>query len=399
MKRQTDVWYEGDPSWSPDGKIIAVSRGIAKDGIHAELFALDAETGKETRMSDKLWAVIDSIQWDSSRSGVLMRAGEKTELHDQIYYMSYPSGKVTSITHDANNYIAASATTDFQKMCVVQREPNYQLYVVPNGDSKQAKKISDQQDDGFFGIAISKNGEIYYTSSRGETIEIHAMDQEGNKQRQLASTVYTNGISLSPDGSHVLFSSSSETELPGIWRVNVDGSGLKKLSSGNDQMPVMDPLGRWIYLQTWKSGVALTIMKIPAEGGSHVDVSGMSAFWPMPSPDGKTVYFAHIDDQQITMSLWSAPSDGGKAVHIFDFPSGYDGFFRLRPNSREVSYIVRNGGVANIWIQSIDGGPPKMYTNFSEDNIADHEWMPDGKSLVVSHGHSTADVVLITQEK
>jgi Tol biopolymer transport system component len=122
-------------------------------------------------------------------------------------------------------------------------------------------------------------------------------------------------------------------------------------------------------------------------------------FLPMPSPDGKSVYFAHFNEDQFSMSLWSVPSDGGKAIKIFELPQGYDGFFRLRPNSREISFLVRKDGVANIWTQSLDGEPAKMYTNFSEDNIAFFEWMPDGKSLVVSHGNSTADVVLITQEK
>jgi Tol biopolymer transport system component len=343
--------------------------------------------------------VIDGIEWDSSGRGVLVRGAERTELQDQMYYVSYPSGKVTSITNDANNYIASSATTDFKQLCVVQREPNFQLFMVPDGDAKKANKISDQQDDGFFGLAIAKDGEIYYTSTRGGNIEIRAMDQEGNKQRQIASTRITNGISVTPDGSRVLFSSSSPTELPGIWRVNVDGSGLKQLSSGNDDTPVMDPGGRWIFIQSWKSGTALTIMKIPADGGNHVDVSGMSGFYPLPSPDGKTVYFSHIDEEHNMMSLWSVPIEGGKPVQLFEFPPGYDGPFRFRPNSREISYIVRKDGVSNIWVQPLDGGTATMYTNFTEDNIVSFAWMPDGKSLVVSRGHSSADVVLITQEK
>ena len=119
----------------------------------------------------------------------------------------------------------------------------------------------------------------------------------------------------------------------------------------------------------------------------------------MPSPEGKLVYFAHIDEEHNTMSLWSVPIDGGKPARLFDFPPGYDAPFRFRPNSREISYIVRKDGVSNIWVQPIDGGPAKMYTDFSEDNIVSFGWMPDGKSLVVSRGHSSADVVLITQEK
>jgi hypothetical protein len=64
----------------------------------------------------------------------------------------------------------------------------------------------------------------------------------------------------------------------------------------------------------------------------------------------------------------------------------------------EVSCIVTKDGVDNIWVQPIDGGPGKMYTDFSEEYIRFFNWMPDGKSLVVSRGHSSADVVLISQE-
>ncbi len=318
-----------------------------------------------------------------------------------MYYVAYPSGKVTSITNDVNNYIASSATTDFKQLCVVQREPSFQLFVVPDGDTKKAKKISDQKDDGLLGIEIAKKGEIYYTSSRGGSVDIRAMDQEGNKQRLITSAPNLEGISLTPNGSQILFASMSATEAPSIWRVNVDGSGLKQMTFGtNDFFPIMEPAGRWILFTSWKTG-QMTIMKIPAEGGDHVDVSGISGFYPVPSPDGKTVYFRGFDEQNNIVSLWSVPIEGGKPARIFELPSGssFTEPIRWRPDTLEISYIVRKDGVDNIWVQPIDGGPAKMYTDFSEEYIVFFNWMPDGKSLVVSRGHSSADVVLITQEK
>ena len=142
----------------------------------------------------------------------------------------------------------------------------------------------------------------------------------------------------------------------------------------------------------------MTIMKIPAEGGDHTDVSGISGFYPVPSPDGKIVYFGHLDEQNNTVSLWSVPIEGGKPARLFEFHARSEPI-RWRPGTMEVSYVVTKDGVDNIWVQPIDGGPAKMYTNFSEEYMGFFSWMPDGKSLVVSRGHSSADVVLITQEK
>lgn len=393
-------WYIGDPSWSPNGDIIAVGLGFQKSGVHATLAAINVETGKESRMTDKIWITVDAVEWDSSGKGLMVRGAERSESLVQVYYVAYPSGKVTSITNDANNYIASSATTDFKQLCVVQREPNFQLFVVPDGVMKKAKKISDQKDDGLLGIEIAKNGEIYYTSSRGGNVDIRAMDQEGNKHRQITSVPQLLGISLTPNQSQILFSSTSATDAGSIWRVNVDGSGLKQLTFGtNDFFPIMEPASRWILFTSWKTG-QMTIMKIPAEGGDHMDVSGISGFYPVPSPDGKIVYFGHFDEQNITLSLWSVPIEGGKPARLFELPTGLsDSIFRWRPDTQEASYVVRKDGVDNIWVQPIDGGPAKMYTDFSEEYIVSFNWMPDGKSLVVSRGHSSADVVLITQEK
>ena len=119
--------------------------------------------------------------------------------------------------------------------------------------------------------------------------------------------------------------------------------------------------------------------------------------FPMPSPDGKILYFGHYDED-FTFGLWSVPTAGGKPAKLFELPPGTSTPLRWRPNLQEISYIVRKDGVDNIWVQPVDGGPAKMYTDFSEESIVSFNWMPDGKSLVVSRGHSSADVVLITQE-
>ena len=44
--------------------------------------------------------------------------------------------------------------------------------------------------------------------------------------------------------------------------------------------------------------------------------------------------------------------------------------------------------------QPIDGGEPKKLTDFKADVIFSFDWSRDNK-LVVSHGTSTSDVVLI----
>ena len=103
-----------------------------------------------------------------------------------------------------------------------------------------------------------------------------------------------------------------------------------------------------IVFTSWKTG-QMTIMKIPAEGGDHMEVSGISGFFPVPSPEGKMVYFGHLDEQSNTVWLWSAPIEGGKPTRLFEFPPSSPEPIRWRPDTLEVSYIVTKEGVDNIW--------------------------------------------------
>jgi hypothetical protein len=42
----------------------------------------------------------------------------------------------------------------------------------------------------------------------------------------------------------------------------------------------------------------------------------------------------------------------------------------------------------------VDGGPAEQLTDFKSDRIYSFDFSPDGKSLALARGNSTADVVL-----
>jgi hypothetical protein len=64
-----------------------------------------------------------------------------------------------------------------------------------------------------------------------------------------------------------------------------------------------------------------------------------------------------------------------------------------------VLYIDTRGGVSNIWMQPIDGSPPKPVTDFKSEHIFSFDWSRDGKQLAVARGTQTSDVVLISDFK
>ena len=87
------------------------------------------------------------------------------------------------------------------------------------------------------------------------------------------------------------------------------------------------------------------------------------------------------------------PIDGGP-LKVFDAKLGIPGRIRWTPDGRAVTYLSPQNGIFDIWSQPLDGGEPKRLTNFKADAIFSFDWSRDNK-LVISHGTSTSDVVLI----
>jgi hypothetical protein len=58
------------------------------------------------------------MEWFSDGKGLALTKGE--EYQRQIYYLSYPSGKLTPITNDPNDYAGAALSQDSKSLVTTQ---------------------------------------------------------------------------------------------------------------------------------------------------------------------------------------------------------------------------------------------------------------------------------------
>jgi Tol biopolymer transport system component len=70
---------------------------------------------------------------------------------------------------------------------------------------------------------------------------------------------------------------------------------------------------------------------------------------------------------------------------------------RFMPDAQGAVYQLDENGVVNLWVQSFNGAPRKQLTHFTEDNIGDFHWSPDGKKLGIVRRHNDQDAVLFTE--
>src|SRR5262249_24043555 len=119
---------------------------------------------------------------------------------------------------------------------------------------------------------------------------------------------------------------------------------------------------------------------------------------PAVSPDGKLIGFTSEEGSGANVTtLWVVvPFDGGAPLYNFKADPRRDSGIRFSPDGNSLTYTVTEHGVSNIWSQPLSGGPPKAVTDFKSDQIFDFAWSRDGKSLALSRGQLSRDVVLLT---
>nr|MDQ3042333.1 hypothetical protein [Acidobacteriota bacterium] len=189
------------------------------------------------------------------------------------------------------------------------------------------------------------------------------------------------------------------TGVPHLWRMNIDGSDQRQLTSGasGETGARFSPDGRWLVYRTalgrW------TVWKTPADGsGEPVQLTDKSSRSPTVSPDGRLIaYFYREDNGPWRIAV--APFEGGEPSRTFDIPALPTPSLRWMPDNRAVAYVVTQNGVSNIVAQPLDGGKPKQLTDFRQERIFSFDYSRDGKQLALSRGTINNDVVLISNFK
>jgi len=135
---------------------------------------------------------------------------------------------------------------------------------------------------------------LLYTSYKPGNPDIFYHDLTTGQRRIFAGFSGLNtSAAVSPDGTKVAMI-LSKSGSPNVWVCNLDGSDLKRLTTGiEDSSPCWSPDGRWICFAT-KVNERRELAKIPADGGAvqRIPTPGVAnPTDPCWSPDGKWIAF------------------------------------------------------------------------------------------------------------
>jgi len=394
--------FGGSPSWSPDGKTIAIMDYFGKTaGELGQFVALDVATGRKTQIApfSRVGQVLGS-SWLPDGSGLLVASsGPSTNWATQIILVSYPAGEFHRVTNDLNRYAEAVSTTrDGRQLVTVANEFANNIWVMPAAaTAAQAVQISSGKSEAL-SLDWTGDGRILSFTTASQRFEFNLRKSDGSGKTTILSESLPAVQPSACGARYLVFTGVRSQNGETIWRMDEGGGGLKEISSGPvNQNPVCSPDGQWVIYQSLND-TGNSVLRIPVDGGTATNLTPLTAYTPAVSADGKMVAFISQDGAVPNLRLrWVVvPSSGGAPLYTVNLDPRFGGRYRFTPDGKSLAYIVNEHGVANIWAAPLAGGDPKPLTDFKSDLIFDFAWSRDGKQLAVSRGQVSRDVVLLT---
>lgn len=396
------------PAWSPDGKVIIFTARIQPSkaaSTAASLVEVRVAGGRQKIFNTRRWDAIQAIEWLADGTGLIVAARDNASLlAHQLWQIDYPGGGARAITKDLNSYSSAGVTADMKSLVTILHRRIANLWIAPGNRASEAVQIhsGNSKDLGWtLGVEWLRDGKIIYGSTASGKEDIWLMNADGSNQKQLTTTAGANfEPAVSDDGRTVVYVSKAADAGQNLWKMNLDNGERAQLTDGGfDWRPDISPDGRWVvYMSIIKDSP--TLWKTSIGGGeAAVQLSDKIASVPRVSPDGRFIacfYRAQVD---MFSKLAVIPFDGGEPVKVFDrSPTTFvEAGIQWTPDGRALSFIDNRDGVSNVWLQPLDGSPPKQLTNFTSETIFRFAWSPDGKMIVAERGTETGDIVLINR--
>jgi|GEM_PF-81036 len=305
-----------DPSFSPDGKMLAFIRSNADVD---EIYLVPTTGGEPKRLTNDNRKIDEGLAWTPDGREIVFasnRAGSYT-----FWRIPIAGGTPERLVAGGDNVYAPAIARQGNRLAYTQYNSDMNIWRFEARRSSgrtnsPAKWISSTQAE--FSPQYSADGKrIVFISGRSGNIEVWVCDSDGSHPIQITSFGGPNVGTprWSPDGRQIAFDSNADT-YQDIYVISAGGGKPRRLTveTSHNARPSWSRDGKWIYFGSNRSGT-WQVWKAPSEGGQAVQVTKQGGREAFESPDGKFVYYTKGPE---ATSLWRTPVAGGEEIQVLD---------------------------------------------------------------------------------
>jgi len=306
----TEDW---GPAFSPDGDRILFVRNGTND-IPEELLLVPKSGGDVTRIASEHSRILGPPQWSMDGQSIIYASDFGS--HPGLWRVSAETKDAPAQINDSGWYPAISRRgyrLAYQRITHSLNIWELQLSVSGETESRREQKIlipATSETDQGPGPQISPDGKkLAFMSDRSGTMEIWTSDRNGSNPVQLTAVGSAGTPRWSPDSDAVVFDVSGRSGAK-IYKIKLGASEPQLLTPDEyeNRCPSWSHDGKWIYFASTRSN-GYQVWKLPAEGGTPIQITKEGGHAALESTDGKILYYAK--NSYANPEIWQVPVDGG----------------------------------------------------------------------------------------
>jgi Tol biopolymer transport system component len=303
-------------------------------------------------------------------------------------------GRVQQLTSGigAGNGLTGMAWIGDRIVYASSADGNHDLRTI-RGSEHDAVRLTDDASFDARPAAAPDGSAIYYLSGAPQRHAVWSVRPDGTERRQVTSGPRDGAFAISPDSKSIAWASlDARTNAWGLWTMPAAGGARRRIATSPSVLDhvVWTPDGKSI-LFTGYDKATLRVYRVPAAGGAATPLTKVRSHGASISPDGTTIACSYeaIDELHAPVALIDANRGTLKTLDL------KGSMYRWHPSGRAISFVSEENGRMDLWLQPLDGTPPRRLTQFSDGSIYDYAWNAAGTRVVIAHALDTADVVLM----